>query len=93
MTEMALLDAAPRPPGLRSCFVEGIGGLGLHVLEAGSSQTWAPGSPSPDPKWRLVTKMLGRNFLEWLVNGSRIGCLAACASRRLCTKTSSTVPA
>ena len=59
MTEMALLDAAPRPPGLRSRFVEGIGGLGLHVLEAGSSQTWAPGSPSPDPKWRLVTEVLG----------------------------------
>ena len=37
MSELAPLDAAVLPPGIRSRFVDGVNGLRMHVLEAGEA--------------------------------------------------------
>src|SRR3712207_1676665 len=38
MTELAPLDPAVLPPGLRSRFVDGVNGLRMHVLETGEGE-------------------------------------------------------
>jgi len=60
MPELAPLDPAVLPPGIRSRFVEGINGLRVHVLEAGFEASGRPcvlllhGFPELAYSWRKV---------------------------------------
>ena len=55
-----LPDYAPLPAGIRSCFVEGVNGLRMHVLEAGHAHLQAPcvlllhGFPELSYSWRKI---------------------------------------
>jgi pimeloyl-ACP methyl ester carboxylesterase len=60
MTEIAPLEAAVLPPGIRSRFVSGVNGLRIHVLEAGFETPDRPcilllhGFPELAYSWRQV---------------------------------------
>src|SRR6267154_1638948 len=60
MTELALLESATLPPGIRSRFVPDINGLRVHVLEAGFEDRNRPlilllhGFPELAYSWRKV---------------------------------------
>jgi pimeloyl-ACP methyl ester carboxylesterase len=64
MAELAPLDAAVLPPGLRSRFVDGVNGLRMHVLEAGEGGGARPlllllhGFPELAYSWRKVMPAL-----------------------------------
>lgn len=64
MTQIAPLDAAILPPGLRSRFIESINGLRMHVLEAGFEPKDRPcllllhGFPELAWSWRKVMPAL-----------------------------------
>ncbi len=63
MSESAPLDPAVLPPGLRSCFVDGVNGLRMHVLEAGKGEgrpllLLLHGFPELAYSWRKVMPAL-----------------------------------
>ncbi len=64
MTELAPLDSAVLPAGIRSRFVPGINGLRVHVLEAGFEQRGRPcvlllhGFPEIAYSWRKIMPAL-----------------------------------
>jgi pimeloyl-ACP methyl ester carboxylesterase len=63
MAELAPLDPAVLPPGLRSCFVDGVNGLRMHVLEAGGGEgrpllLLLHGFPELAYSWRKVMPAL-----------------------------------
>ena len=64
MNELAPLNAAVLPPGVRSRFVEGVNGLRMHVLEAGEAGAGRPlllllhGFPELAYSWRKVMPAL-----------------------------------
>jgi pimeloyl-ACP methyl ester carboxylesterase len=64
MSELAPLDTAVLPPGLRSRFVDGVNGLRSHVLEAGEGGGGRPlllllhGFPELAYSWRKVMPAL-----------------------------------
>jgi pimeloyl-ACP methyl ester carboxylesterase len=63
MSELAPLDAAVLPPGLRSRFVDGVNGLRMHVLEAGEGEgrpllLLLHGFPELAYSWRKVMEPL-----------------------------------
>ncbi|MBD0276021.1 MAG: alpha/beta fold hydrolase, partial [Acetobacteraceae bacterium] len=63
MTELAPLDPAALPPGLRSRFVDGVNGLRMHVLEAGAGEgrlllLLLHGFPELAYSWRKVMPAL-----------------------------------
>ncbi|MGA8549632.1 MAG: alpha/beta fold hydrolase, partial [Stellaceae bacterium] len=64
MTELAPLDRAVLPAGIRSRFVPGINGLRVHVLEAGFEQRGRPcvlllhGFPEIAYSWRRIMPAL-----------------------------------
>ena len=64
MTELAPLDAAVLPPGIRARFVDGINGLRMHVLEAGYETPGRPlvlllhGFPELAWSWRSIMRPL-----------------------------------
>ena len=65
MSELAPLDAAVLPPGLRSRFVDGVNGLRMHVLEAGEGEgrpllLLLHGFPELAYSWRKVMRAAGR---------------------------------
>jgi len=61
---MTTLPPPPLPPGIRSCYVEGINGLTMHVLEAGFETKGRPcllllhGFPELAFSWRKVMPAL-----------------------------------
>ena len=64
-----LPDYAPLPAGIRSCFVEGVNGLRMHVLEAGHAHLQAPcvlllhGFPELSYSWRkILTPLAAAGF-------------------------------
>ena len=63
MAELAPLDAAVLPPGIRSRFVDGVNGLRMHVLEAGEGEgrpllLLLHGFPELAYSWRKVMPAL-----------------------------------
>ncbi len=60
MPEIVALPASVLPPGVRSCFVEGVNGLRMHILEAGFETPGRPlllllhGFPELAFSWRKV---------------------------------------
>src|SRR5215470_12383889 len=64
MPELSPLDAAVLPAGIRSRFLDGINGLRVHVLEAGSESAGRPcvlllhGFPELAYSWRKVMPAL-----------------------------------
>jgi pimeloyl-ACP methyl ester carboxylesterase len=64
MSELAPLDAAVLPSGVRSRFVDGVNGLRMHVLEAGEAGAGRPlllllhGFPELAYSWRKVMPAL-----------------------------------